>query len=136
MIRIPAALLAAATLAAAAPAPAPIAGRWISAGGKALVEIAPCGATLCGKILKLLKTVPGQPVTDVRNPDPAKRNRPFVGLQILTGFAPGGEDWVGTIYDPKTGATYKGYLRIEGAQLKVRGCAGPFCKNQFWTRPG
>lgn len=46
--------------------------------------------------------VPGQPKVDLKNPDPAKRKAPLVGMQILSGLVKEGrmsDD--GTIYDPK-----------------------------------
>lgn len=127
----------AALLLAAAPAaaqPASVAGRWITEDGKALVEIAPCGASICGRIARVLSTEPGRPTTDVKNPDAKLRNRPLLGLTILSGFAPSGSSWKGQIYDPKSGSTYRSYLTIEGGQLKVQGCVGPFCQTQHWKR--
>jgi hypothetical protein len=42
--------------------------------------------------------------TDVENPDPARRNRPIVGLQVLSGFKPAPNAWEGgQAYDPKKG---------------------------------
>lgn len=115
-------------------APAPVTGRWNTADGKAQVQIAPCGAKICGRIVKVLNPTPGQATTDVRNPDPAKRSRAIAGLTILWGFAPYGDSWAGEIYDPKTGKTYTSYLAIDGTRLKVQGCVGPICQTQYWTR--
>lgn len=126
-----------AALAAAAPAlaaPAPVTGRWLTTEGKALVEIAPCGAQLCGRIAKVLKPRPGGPAVDANNPDASLRGRPIEGLSILTAFKPDGDHWSGRIYDPESGKTYRSELSTTGATLKVKGCWGPFCRSQTWTR--
>lgn len=119
---------------AAHAAPAPVAGRWLTAEGKAIVEIAPCGAQVCGRIARVLKPRPGGPAVDANNPDASLRNRPIEGLTILSGFAPAGDRWKGRIYDPESGRTYRSELNVEGGTLKVKGCWGPFCRTQDWTR--
>ena len=117
----------------AAPAPAPIAGRWITEEGKALVEIGPCGAQTCGRIVRVLKVDPTKPTTDVLNPDQRLRSRPFVGLVFLTAFKPAADRWRGRIYDPESGRSYRSELIRTGGTLKVKGCIGPFCRTQNWT---
>lgn len=128
------ALAALVTASAAAAAPAPVTGRWLTVEGKAIVEVAPCGQSLCGRIVKVLKPRPGGPVVDANNPDANLRRRPIEGLAILTGFAANGDRWSGRIYDPESGKTYKSELRAAGNVLKVKGCWGPFCRTQDWTR--
>lgn len=120
--------------AAPAPAPAPVTGRWLTVEGKAIVEIAPCGASLCGRIVRVLKPRPGGLATDANNPDATLRRRPIAGLAILTGFTAKADRWAGRIYDPENGRTYRSELRADGAMLKVRGCFGPFCRTQLWMR--
>lgn len=115
-------------------APTPITGRWLTDGGKAIVDVAPCGAQLCGRIARVVKVVPGRPTTDVNNPDTALRGRPIVGLSILSGFTPAKDRWKGHIYDPESGRTYRSELTATGNVLKVKGCYGPFCRSQNWTR--
>jgi hypothetical protein len=46
-------------------------GDWVTADRSALVRIAPCGGTLCGRIVRVLAR--GVPITDAHNPDRAKR---------------------------------------------------------------
>lgn len=115
----------------AAPA---ITGRWLTEGGKALVEVAPCGASLCGRIAKVLVRSTSGVAVDRNNPDPKLRGRPIVGLPILTGFTDGGAVWKGRIYDPESGRSYRSELSREGGTLKVKGCFGPFCRTQSWRR--
>jgi uncharacterized protein (DUF2147 family) len=126
-------LLALALLLLAA-APAPVTGRWVTAEGKAVVEIAPCGQALCGRIVRVLKPRPGGPAVDVNNPDARLRTRPIEGIQILSGFTADGAKWKGRIYDPESGRTYRSELAAAGGGLKVKGCFGPFCRTQDWTR--
>lgn len=116
-----------------AASPAPIAGRWVTAEGKAVVEIAPCGPAQCGRIVRVLKPRPGGPAVDMKNPDPAQRRRPIEGITILTGFRPEAGRWRGRIYDPESGRTYRSELTRAGGMLTVKGCFGPFCRSQQWT---
>ncbi len=128
--------LAALTTAITLPAYAaqPVIGRWATVEAKAIVHIAQCGKSLCGKIEKILKPTPGRPNTDVENADPALRSRPLVGLPLLTGFGDAGSHWKGTIYDPESGKSYTSKIsRNADGTLKVQGCIAFFCKTQTWT---
>lgn len=116
-----------------AAAPAPITGRWVTAEGKAVVEIAPCGPSVCGRIVRVLKPRLGGPAVDVKNPDPAQRRRSIEGITILNGFRPDASRWKGQIYDPESGRTYRSELTRTGGTLTVKGCWGPFCRSQQWT---
>ena len=129
---IPAIALLAATPGVAA---APVTGRWLTAGQDSLVEIAPCGAQLCGRVVKLLKPVEGGSATDRNNPDVRLRGRPLLGLPVLTGFVDKGQSWGGTIYDPRNGRSYRSFLTLGvGNTLKVQGCIAFLCQTQGWTR--
>ena len=125
--------LAAAPAFAAAPQ---VSGRWLTEGGKAIVEIAPCGQHLCGHIVRIVKPDPGKPLNDANNPAEGLRSRPILGLAILSGFKPGADRWKGQIYDPQSGRTYRSELLREGGTLKVKGCLGPFCRTQDWSKAG
>lgn len=128
--------LPAAALLLTAASPAPIAGHWVTADRAALVEVAPCGRALCGRIARVLKVDPTKPTRDVNNPDAALRGRAIVGMVFLTGFVATGDQWNGRIYDPRNGRTYRSVLTRNGATLRVKGCLGPFCRTQVWTRAG
>jgi uncharacterized protein (DUF2147 family) len=117
-------------------APAPITGRWVTQGGQAVVEVAPCGQALCGRIVRILKPGPGGQASDANNPDKSLRARPIQGLTILSSFTANDDHWRGRIYDPQSGRTYRSELRSAGGTLKVKGCFGPFCRTQTWTRAG
>lgn len=122
-------------LAAPAMAAAPVSGLWLTTEKDSIVEIAPCGAALCGRISRILKGPPGGPPKDTKNPDPALRGRSVLGMVILSGFKDAGKNWQGTIYDPRAGKTYKSYLALQpDGGLSVKGCVGPFCRTMSWTR--
>ena len=130
--------LAGAAMALAAPASAadPITGRWITEDRDAVITIAPCGANLCGKISKFLVAPPqGVNQRDVNNPDKSKRSRKLRGTPVLTSVSEDGDLWRGRIYDPKSGKDYRSVIRRTSAsKLEVKGCLGPFCQTQNWTR--
>lgn len=131
-------LVALVMLAAPASAAQPIAGRWITEDKSAVVEIAPCGKLLCGRIVKFLTPPKGGPdPRDVNNVDASKRSRKIMGMAILTNFVEDGDEWRGQIYDPRNGKTYRSILQREGAHgLSVKGCIGPFCRTQNWRHAG
>jgi len=114
-------------------------GVWAMSNGKVTVQVDGCGANLCAKIVGLkepISKIDGKPKVDRENPDPALRTRPLLGLQILVGMKPAGDgNWKGAIYNPDDGQTYSATLRLDGAQMKVKGCvAGVFCKTNTFVR--
>lgn len=113
-------------------------GLWRTDDGKAVVRIAACGQRMCGTIARVLDTSPNVPRTDVNNPDPRRRDRPLVGLQILSGFLGGPTEWKGgQAYDPKSGNSYKSSLRLNtDGSLRVTGCVLFVCQSRRWTRAG
>jgi uncharacterized protein (DUF2147 family) len=140
MIR-PRLLALVAATAAALPAPLfaapPIAGRWLTADGGAVVAIGDCGGAICGRVVKVIKGPPaGKPWVDSLNPDPKLKTRPLLGLPILTEMSSSGDGWKGKIYDPKSGKTYRALVARDGANLKVQGCIAIFCQTMVWTRAG
>ena len=66
------------------------------------------------------------------------KNRPILGLNILTGLEKDGEEWSGgNILDPRNGKIYKCYIKlIEPNKLKLRGYIGLalFGKTAYWER--
>ena len=120
------------TLAAGAQAAEPIAGRWVTDDGKAIVTIGRCGPVTCGRITRILAPTPDGPPVDRNNPDPRLRNRPVQGLEVLSGFTDAGNDWRGRIYDPEAGKWYKSIVAREPGGLKAQGCILVFCRSQHW----
>ena len=113
-----------------------ILGVWITAKGKAHVEISSTEDGYTGRITWLKdpfypdddeKGMGGRPKVDRENSDPDLRQQTIEGLRIMEGFLYAGDgEWKGgTIYDPEKGKTYKCkiWLTPEGA-LKVRGFIG------------
>lgn len=126
----------------AAAAADPVFGVWLTQAKDGKVRVAPCEkdpALTCGVILSG-KAPDGQDarlVTDIRNPDPALRSRPIVGLQVISDFARDGSGgWTGgRIYDPVGGKTYKAKMAAgPNGTLKVAGCVFFFCRAETWTR--
>ena len=124
-------------------------GTWVTADGKARVEIVKDGDVYDGKIVWLKEPVypaddkqgmGGQPKVDRENPDKTLKTRPIIGLPLIQGFRYDGDNvWTGgTIYDPESGKLYscKLTLRMDG-MLKVRGYVGIslFGRTEIWTRP-
>ena len=139
MKRLPLKRLASfAALASAAPllAAQPIEGRWVTAEKDAVIQIGKCGSKLCGKIARFLVAPPqGLDQRDVNNKEPRLRSRKLLGMPVLTGFSEESDLWRGEIYDPKSGKTYRSVVRRKDAnRLEVKGCIGPFCQTQVWTR--
>ena len=130
------AALAASLIAAPAMAADPITGRWITPERDSEITIGRCGSSYCGRLTRYL-VVPEDGVgqRDVNNPDASKRTRKLLGIALLSGFKEEKNRWRGRIYDPRNGRTYKSFLRRKSAsQLEVKGCWGPFCQTQVWTR--
>lgn len=127
------AALAAPSLASATPN---LLGNWLVEDRNAIVTIARCGATYCGRIARILVRDPNWNGRDVNNPDPRLRSRPVIGLAILHSFKPDGTGLTaGRIYDPNSGRTYKSRVRPNpDGSLKVSGCIAFFCGAQRWTR--
>lgn len=115
--------------------PGNILGLWKTEGGKSKLEFFNCGEKICGKIVWLQhpnytksKDGPvGTPKIDRKNPDPALRNRPILGLQVMEGITATGDNrWGnGSCYDPESGNTYRCKMRlISPAHLELRGYIG------------
>jgi uncharacterized protein (DUF2147 family) len=135
--------LATVSLARTAGAASPV-GVWYAEGGAARVEIDICAAVLCGRVVWLRSPFDenGCDQHDAHNPDPALRDRPIMGLEVLTGLqsSSDGELWSGgTIYDPTSGRTYRCTARLEGPdRLHIRGFIGvPLLgRTTTWIRVG
>jgi uncharacterized protein (DUF2147 family) len=130
-------LLAASAVALAAAAYAQTAedalGVWENPENKSHTEFYKCGASVCGKIVRV---VDGQK-TDDKNPDPAKRSRPIVGLVIMEGAKKTGPaTWSGALYNRANGKTYSGTLTVKSKNaVELSGCvAAIFCKTVTFTR--
>ena len=131
-----------APLAHAAEAGVDPAGTWLVEDGRAKIRIEKCGAdhkNLCGNVVWLKEPLDdkGQPKKDLKNPDPAKRTRPALGMQLINNLTPDDDDvYVGQIYNAENGKMYDVKLHAEKqAELNVKGCIlSILCMSQHWTR--
>ena len=124
--------LAAASLllatAANADQPRSPAGRWLTADRGGVIDIAPCGDALCGRIVGMDYT--GAMPTDYWH-------RPQCGLGLLYGLKPGETSWNGQVLDPKGGKLYAARVTVpDPSVLKLRGYIGLalFGQTVTWTR--
>ena len=113
-------------------------GVWRLDSGKITVKVRPCGAELCANIIGLKEPTykDGKPKIDRHNQNPALRDRPLMGLAVLSGMKPNGENtWKGAIYNADDGKTYSATMTLNGNVMKLKGCvAGIFCKTNTFNK--
>ena len=105
--------------------------------GKVTLEVSHCGPNLCARVVGLKKPMKdGKPKVDKNNPNKALRSRPIMGLSLLKGMKPTGENiWSGEVYVPDDGNTYSATMTLSGDTFKLRGCvAGFLCKTKTFDR--
>jgi uncharacterized protein (DUF2147 family) len=117
-------------------------GRYLTASGNFEVELARCGAALCGRVSKVIAnhsmSRPGEAMqaADARDP---------MGLQLLSNFVVDGDtsaepsQWRGDIYNRENGKTYACLMSLdERGDLVLRAYVGLplFGKTQVWQRLG
>ena len=117
----------------------PIEGTWLSGDGDGWIEITLVGGGLSGVIAGSPNADDERPDRDEKNPDPALRDRPLTGLDLVAGFAYDGDGrWTGgTIYDPISGKSDRCIITwVAENTLKVRGSIGvPMLgRTETWTR--
>lgn len=108
-------------------------GVWLNPENQSNVEFYKCGDGLCAKITK----VADAQKTDDKNPDPAKRERPVVGLVIMEGAKRSGANkWSGTLYNRADGKSYSGTVTVKDKNsLELSGCVAlVLCRTTTWTR--
>ena len=117
-----------------------ISGKWLNATGEGQVRIYKKGTKFFGKLIwmKVPNEANGLPKLDISNPDATLRSRPKLSLELLKDFTFDGNDVYenGSIYDPKSGKTYRCKLTLNGDELKVRGFIGISLlgRTEKWTR--
>lgn len=108
-------------------------GEWLVENGAAHIRIENCGGALWG--VTSWEKVPGK---DTQNPDPAKRNRPTLGIPILIDMKPAadGTRWDGQVYNAENGKTYTANITLKDPNtLRIQGCVlGFLCGGENWTR--
>lgn len=116
-----------------------IVGKWYTQDKDAHVEIFKEGEVYHGKMVWLKEpTENGKPKVDKNNTDKAKRDRPILGMRLLSDFVHDGDTWEdGTIYDPRNGKSYSCTIKLlDKDTMEVRGYVGiaAFGKTVEWTR--
>jgi uncharacterized protein (DUF2147 family) len=106
----------------------PLEGLWQTAaddnGNSGLIEVVPCGAALCGTLIKAF------------GPDGAEIESPNIGRQLIWDTVPAGEGvYEGRVYSPDRDAEYASRLVLTGSSLSVSGCRLGFCREGgVWQR--
>ncbi|PSK87233.1 uncharacterized protein (DUF2147 family) [Limimaricola soesokkakensis] len=99
----------------------PLLGTWRTApddnGNSGLVQVAPCGAQLCGQLVKAF------------GPGGSEIASPNLGRNIISATEPvGGGEYRGKVFAPDSGKTYNSKLVLAGDRLSVSGCVLGFCR--------
>lgn len=109
-------------------------GEWLVENGAAQIHIENCDGSLWG-VVSWEKNPGG---VDARNPDPALRSRPILGMPTLLDLKPGRSDrWEGHVYNAENGRTYEVNIKLTNpSTLRIEGCVlgGFLCGGQDWTR--
>jgi uncharacterized protein (DUF2147 family) len=124
-------------LASAASAATGPEGLWNTPVRHGVVEVYDCGEAVCARIVTSdnLKRDPTE--KDIKNKNPALRDRPLKGLTVMSDFKGGPTEWKdGHAYDPADGGTYHGSMKlVDPDTIRLTGCIiFPLCQTQTWTR--
>lgn len=120
--------LAISTFVAGAALADPLEGMWRTTkddnGNSGLIQVAPCGKTLCGKLIKSF---------DKNGKEMASKN---IGKNIISQtVAKGNGAYKGKVYSPDRDKTYNSKLMLTGNTLKVQGCVLFICRDGgTWNR--
>lgn len=104
----------------------PIEGIWQTesqGGSYAHIAFGPCGAKICGTIMRTFNAS-GEYLSD-------DKGKPMVRDMVPDGS--GGYSG-GQIWEPSTGKTYQAKMTLSGSTLNVSACIGPICKKQTWRK--
>jgi len=117
--------------------PSPI-GTWLDRDGTK-IRINRCDQHLCGFIAQLSPQndpMTNRPWTDKNNLDPAKRDRPRVGLEILSSMRPKSPGkWSGQLYNVDDGNIYSGNLiELDQSTVRIEGCSLGICGGENLRR--
>jgi uncharacterized protein (DUF2147 family) len=116
------------------------------------ITISRCPEGYCGRISKVIvperylqgsngaaiEQMRPEDFFDYNNKDPQLRDRPILGLQILT-LTPTDRPNIydGEIYNPEDGNTYSGYMEVLGPdKVRLNGCVlfNVICRGEDWVR--
>ncbi|MFV2034526.1 MAG: DUF2147 domain-containing protein [Halocynthiibacter sp.] len=106
----------------------PLEGLWRTApddnGNTGLIEAAPCGAALCGTLIRSFDSTG------------AEMDSAYIGRQIISQTVARGDGaYRGKVYSPDRDKTYNSRLQLTGDTLAVSGCVLGICRDGgSWTR--
>jgi uncharacterized protein (DUF2147 family) len=106
----------------------PLEGRWRTAqddnGNSGLIEVVPCGAKLCGTLIKAF------------GPDGNEIESQNIGRSIIWDTeARGDGEYRGRLYSPDRDKEYNSKLVLTGDRLSVSGCIAIICREGgVWAR--
>ena len=105
-------------------------GEWRVADGTATVKIKKCGDNFCGFVASA-----ATPAKDIRNPDPSKRDRSVVGIEVLFNLKETPAGYTGETYNADDGQIYIATVSPNGPSMQIKGCVpnGGACGSEIWT---
>ena len=100
----------------------PLLGTWLTTkddnGHSGLIEVAPCGNALCGKLIKSYNSAGEEIPSD------------NIGRNIISETVPVGDgEYEGKVYSPDRDKTYNSKLELQGDRLEVSGCVMFICRD-------
>lgn len=122
-----------------------IAGTWLTNDGSSKVAIDGAQGAYNGRVIWLAEPdfpagdtggMAGKPKVDRQNPDATLRNRPVLGMTVLSGLHyAGNNSWQGgTLYAPATGKSYPCKATLVDGTLQLSVGGGLFSRTVAWTR--
>lgn len=115
-----------------------ILGKWITDNGDSQIEFYQKEGKYYGKIIWLKEPLKpdGTAKTDIKNPNPAMRNRSILGLVIVSELEfKNGQFVNGKIYSPKEGKTLDcAILSENNRELKITISKSLFSTSRIWKR--
>ena len=140
-----AAVLALGVSTAALAAPIIPTGIWYTKDDESIISVKPCVEAqdaFCGTLvwLKEPKEADGSAKVDKLNKDPAKKDKPMLGLELLLNMVADDDHWTGKAYNPEDGKLYDITFKVktdkvENDQADLRGCIlGFLCQTETFTR--
>lgn len=106
----------------------PLEGMWRTApddnGNSGLIEVVPCGAALCGTLVRAF------------GPGGEEVPSDMIGRQLIWDTLPDGDgQYRGRVYSPDRDAEYASKLVLSGDRLSVSGCRIGICREGgVWSR--
>ncbi len=111
-------------------APVDPSGYWFDKDEATIIRISPCTTppAFCGTVVWLKEPLEkGVPQTDSNNPDPAKRSRPILGMDVFSELVADDDHWKGKAYNSDDGKTYDITFKVipdkvKGDKGEITGC--------------